>query len=72
VNNRPAQRLASDWRAAGASVAVHRLRGLDWSHDIIEPARSAAQDAHPTLIDIIESGHAAADREHTIARRVSV
>jgi alpha-beta hydrolase superfamily lysophospholipase len=66
VNNRTAERLAGDWRSAGASIAVHRLRGLGWSHDIIEPAREPAQRALATLIDIIDSGHAPADRTHDI------
>jgi alpha-beta hydrolase superfamily lysophospholipase len=66
VNNRTAERLAGDWRNAGASIAVHRLRGLGWSHDIIEPAREPAQRALATLIEIIDSGHAPADREHHV------
>jgi alpha-beta hydrolase superfamily lysophospholipase len=67
VNNRTALRLARDWRATGASVAVHRLRGLGWSHDIIEPARSAAQSAQSTIVAIIESAHVASDHDHVIA-----
>jgi alpha-beta hydrolase superfamily lysophospholipase len=66
VNNRTAQRLADEWRGAGASIAVHRLRGLNWSHDIIEPVRPEAQRAFATLIDILESDHRPADREHRI------
>ena len=66
VNNRTAQRLAEDWRKAGASIAVHRLRGLGWSHDIIEPVRPPAQRAFATLVDIIASDHTPADREHRI------
>jgi pimeloyl-ACP methyl ester carboxylesterase len=66
VNNRTAIRLAGDWRRAGASIAVHRLRGLDWSHDIIEPVRPPAQQALATLIGIIESDHAPDDHEHHI------
>ena len=66
VNNRTAERLAGDWRRAGASIAVHRLRGLDWSHDIIEPARPPAQLALATLIGIIESDHAGDDHEHQV------
>jgi pimeloyl-ACP methyl ester carboxylesterase len=66
VNNRTAQRLADDWRKAGASIAVHRLSGLGWSHDIIEPVRSPAQLAFATLVDIIDSDHRPADREHRI------
>lgn len=66
VSNRTALRLASDWRAAGTSVAVHRLRGLDWSHDIIEPARLPAQQALATLVEIIDADHAPRDREHVI------
>lgn len=66
VNNRTAQRLAEEWRNAGASIAVHRLRGLDPSHDIIEPERAPAQRAFATLIEIIANDHIAADREHRI------
>ena len=66
VNNRTARRLADDWRRAGASIAVHRLSGLDWSHDIIEPVRPPAQRAFATLIDILESDHRPADRKHRI------
>jgi pimeloyl-ACP methyl ester carboxylesterase len=54
VNNRTALRLASAWRRAGASIAVHRLRDLGWSHDIIEPVRPPAQRALPALIEIID------------------
>jgi alpha-beta hydrolase superfamily lysophospholipase len=66
VNNRTAQRLADDWRAAGASIAVHRLSGLGRSHDIIEPARPPAQLALATLLDIIDSDHMPADRTYRI------
>jgi pimeloyl-ACP methyl ester carboxylesterase len=66
VNNRTAQRLADDWRKAGASIAVHRLAGLSWSHDIIEPGRVPAQRALSTLVDILASDHSPADREHRI------
>lgn len=66
VNNRTARHLADDWRRAGASVAVHRLRGLVWSHDIIEPERPQARRALATLVDILESDHAPADRQHHI------
>jgi pimeloyl-ACP methyl ester carboxylesterase len=66
VNNRTAQRLADEWRRAGASIAVHRLNGLEWSHDIIEPLRPPAQRAFATLLEILESDHAPADREHRI------
>ena len=67
VNNRTAVRLAGDWRRAGASIAVHRLRGLERSHDIIEPARPSAQLALATLIGIIESDHAGDDHEHDLS-----
>ena len=67
VNNRTAQRLAAAWRDNGGSVAVHRLRGLGWSHDIIEPARPPAQRAFETLLAIIESTHAPDDHDHDIA-----
>ena len=66
VNNRTAQRLADDWRRAGASIAVHRLSGLGWSHDIIEPVRPPAQRAFGTLVDILDSDHRPAAREHRI------
>ncbi|MGA2396095.1 MAG: alpha/beta fold hydrolase [Candidatus Lustribacter sp.] len=66
VSNRTAQRLAGAWRRAGASVAVHRLRGLTWSHDIIEPVRRPSQRAFATLLEILESDHAPADREHRV------
>jgi pimeloyl-ACP methyl ester carboxylesterase len=66
VNNRTAQRLADDWRKAGASIAVHRLSGLGWSHDIIEPERAPAQLALATLLDIIDSDHLPADRTYQI------
>jgi alpha-beta hydrolase superfamily lysophospholipase len=66
VNNRTAQRLADDWRKAGASIAVHRLAGLSWSHDIIEPEREPAQRALATLVDILASDHTPADREHRV------
>ena len=66
VNNRTALRLADDWRAAGASIAVHWLRDLGWSHDIIEPDRPPAQRALATLLTIVEGEHAPTDREHRI------
>jgi alpha-beta hydrolase superfamily lysophospholipase len=69
VNNRTAQRLAEDWRNAGASIAVHRLNGLGWSHDIIEPVRPPAQRAFATLIRILATDHTPADREHHIDPR---
>jgi pimeloyl-ACP methyl ester carboxylesterase len=69
VNNRTALRLAEDWRRAGASVAVHRLRDLGWSHDIIEPLRSQAGRVLATLVEIIDEAHAPADREHRIVER---
>jgi carboxylesterase len=67
VNNRTVLRLAEDWRKAGASIAVHRLRDLGWSHDIIEPVRPQARRALATLLEIIDEAHAPADREHRIA-----
>jgi len=66
VNNRTALRLADEWRRAGASIAVHRLQGLNWSHDIIEPLRPPARRAFATLVEILESDHAPADRDHRI------
>ncbi len=67
VNNRTALRLADDWRAAGASIAVHWLRDLGWSHDIIEPDRPPARRALETLLMILVGEHAPAEREHRIA-----
>ncbi len=66
VNNRTALRLASDWRASGASVAVHRLRGLGRSHDIIEPDRAPALLAQHVLVGIIDGPHVAADRSYDV------
>ena len=66
VNNRTTLRLALDWRASGASVAIHHLRGLGWSHDIIEPDRAPAQAAQAVLVDIIERAHEPVDREYRI------
>jgi pimeloyl-ACP methyl ester carboxylesterase len=66
VNNRTALSLAEDWRKAGASIAVHRLRDLGWSHDIIEPVRPQSRRALATLLEIIDEAHAPADREHRI------
>ena len=68
VNNRTAQRLADDWRKAGASIAVHRLSGLGWSHDIIEPVKPPAQRALATLLDIIDGDHMPADRKYQIGQ----
>ena len=66
VSNRTARRLAENWRTAGVSVAVHRIVGLGWSHDIIEPERPPAQLALATLLEIIDADHAPADRVHHI------
>ncbi len=66
VNNRSTLRLALDWRASGASVAIHHLRGLGWSHDIIEPDRAPAQAAQAVLVEILERAHEPVDREHRI------
>lgn len=66
VNNRTARRLTRDWRAAGASVATHRLRGLGWSHDIIEPEREPARAVLETLVAIIGADHDPVDREHVV------
>ncbi len=68
VNNRTALHLARAWRRAGASVAVHRLIGLRWSHDIIEPERPAARHAFETLVRIIAGDHVAEDRAHVLVR----
>lgn len=67
VNNRTVLRLAGAWRAAGASIAVHWLRDLGWSHDIIEPDRPPARRALETLLTILSGEHAPAEREHRIA-----
>jgi len=66
VNNRTALRLAAAWRAAGASVGVHRLRGLGRSHDIIEPERAVALLAQTVLLDIIDGAHVAGERSYAI------
>lgn len=68
VNNRTAERLAEDWRRAGASIAVHRLSGLGPSHDIVEPERTPAQHALATLVGIIDSDHAGDDHVHRIRK----
>jgi alpha-beta hydrolase superfamily lysophospholipase len=68
VNNRTALLLAREWRNAGASVAIHHLRGLGWSHDIIEPDRAPAQAALPVLLRIIAEAHASIDRDHRLDR----
>lgn len=67
VNNRTALRLAADWRASGASVAVHRLRGLRPSHDIVEPFRPPARAALATLVAIVAGEHVPEDRIHHVA-----
>jgi pimeloyl-ACP methyl ester carboxylesterase len=66
VNNRTALRLAQSWRAANASVSIHRLTGLGWSHDIIEPERPVAGVALPALLEIIAGPHVAGDRTHAL------
>jgi pimeloyl-ACP methyl ester carboxylesterase len=66
VNNRTALRLVRAWRSAGASVAMHRVRGLGWSHDIIEPSRQPARAVLETLVAIIEGEHLSTDREHMV------
>ncbi len=66
VNNRTALRLARGWRRAGASVGVHHLRGLGWSHDIIEPERPPAVRAQRVLVDIIDGPHVATDRSYEV------
>ncbi len=67
VNNRTALQLAAAWRRAGASIAVHRLRDLGWSHDIIEPVRPPARRALATLVEIIDGVHAPLDRDHLLS-----
>lgn len=54
VNNRTARRLAADWRAGGAVVNVHELRGLGPSHDIIDPHRAPARAAFARLLALID------------------
>ena len=66
VNNRTVVRLVERWRSAGSSVALHRLRGLPRSHDIIEPERLLAARARPVLVDIIAREHEPADRIHPL------
>jgi pimeloyl-ACP methyl ester carboxylesterase len=71
ISNRAVERLAREWRASGASVAVHRLNGLHWSHDVIEPERSAAKLALPVLLDILTAPHVAGDRDVRIAPAIA-
>ena len=53
VNNRAVTRLAARWRASGAAVTLHRLRGLPPSHDIIEPARPNSARARETIVRLL-------------------
>lgn len=66
VSNRAAVRLAHRWRAAGASVAVHELRGLPASHDIVEPLKPHAARAFDALVAIIAGEHSPDDRIHAL------
>ncbi|GAC1411503.1 MAG: hypothetical protein NVSMB64_21350 [Candidatus Velthaea sp.] len=66
VNNRTVVRLVERWREAGSSVALHRLRGLPRSHDIIEPERIFSARALPVLVDIIAGEHTPADVVHPL------
>jgi len=66
VNNRTALRLAQHWRAARASVGIHHLTGLGWSHDIIEPERPVAGIALPVLLAIIAGPHEPGDRTYAL------
>ncbi len=68
VSNRTARRLARDWRAAGVPVAIHRLTGLGWSHDIIEPDRAPARAAQRVLVQLVEQPHEGVDRAYRIER----
>jgi alpha-beta hydrolase superfamily lysophospholipase len=56
VSNRAAARLALHWRAHGAEIAEHRLRGLPPSHDIIAFERDAhlAERVYPQLLDLVD------------------
>ncbi len=55
VNNAAARRLAALWNRDGTAPAVHRLRGLPASHDIIEPLRSPdlTSRVYPELIALV-------------------
>lgn len=71
INNRTARAPVRAWRAAGASVAIHQLIGLGWSHDIIEPDRAPARVALPVLLEIIAGPHASCDRVYAIGAATS-
>jgi pimeloyl-ACP methyl ester carboxylesterase len=58
VRNRSTRRLAVSWEAhQTARIAIHRLRGLPPSHDVIEPLRAPKIVAriYPELIDLADS-----------------
>jgi len=57
VNNSTARRLASLWAAQRETgVALHRIRGLPASHDIIEPLRlnGVVRHVYPALLDLVD------------------
>ncbi len=57
VHNRNVRRLAHAWRTRGsANVAVHVLRGLPPSHDIVEPLGSPrlARRVLPTIVALLD------------------
>lgn len=64
VSNRAVHRLAQTWRRAGTSVAVHALRGLPRSHDIIESMRAYGPRAREAIVEIVLAEHDGADRAH--------
>jgi hypothetical protein len=58
VNNAAIRQLAERWRANGATnVAVHRLRGVGPSHDIIEPEhnRAVVMRSYPALLALLDA-----------------
>jgi alpha-beta hydrolase superfamily lysophospholipase len=56
VNNREARRLAALWSAHKGTIVQQRLKGLPFSHDIIEPLRSPemARRVSAALLELVE------------------
>ena len=56
VNNRQARRLAALWSAHKGTIVQQRLKGLPFSHDIIEPLRSPeiARSVAVALLELVE------------------
>lgn len=57
---------AHDPPHADASVAIHCLRGIGPSHDIIEPERRGSRAAFATLVAIVDGEHVPGDHEHRV------